>query len=29
VQEPLDQALHTSLSRMPAWHRHIPLGGRL
>ncbi len=28
VQEPLDRALHTSLGRVPAWHRHLPLEGR-
>jgi uncharacterized protein (DUF58 family) len=25
VHQPLDRALHTSLGRVPAWHRHVPL----
>jgi uncharacterized protein (DUF58 family) len=28
VTEPLDQALRTSLGRVPPWHRHVPLAGR-
>lgn len=28
VHEPLDRALHTSLGRLPSWHRHVPLEGR-
>lgn len=26
VQDPLDRALHTSLGRVPPWHRHVSFG---